>query len=239
MVKGQQSLTPGPEMVAVSNRTGSHVHKTTNRGLRGQTTSSDVREMRSAEPGDQTTMTQFFDYMEMNDGITLDHSGSCSANVSSEERNASKKMSEKSTSGKASGGSKGKTSGGSKGKTSGRSEGKISGGLEGKTSGGSRGKRRLSKGASILRVRKAVDNVMDSKWGDEEDLSLLHSSKGKDSKVSEASDTQRISNRGEKVSLVHEKRSDTDLPSDSKKGRRSTMATETTTSHTRYSICTH
>lgn len=231
MVKGQQSLTPGPEMVAVSNRTGSHVHKTTNRGLRGQTTSSDVREMRSAEPGDQTTMTQFFDYMEMNDGITLDHSGSCSANVSSEERNASKKMSEKSTSGKASGGSKGKTSG--------RSEGKISGGLEGKTSGGSRGKRRLSKGASILRVRKAVDNVMDSKWGDEEDLSLLHSSKGKDSKVSEASDTQRISNRGEKVSLVHEKWSDTDLPSDSKKGRRSTMATETTTSHTRYSICTH
>jgi hypothetical protein len=159
-------------------------------------------------------MTQFFDYMDTNDEITLDDS--FTANINSEKRNAANTMSENLTGSKARGGSKGKTSDGSKGKAS----------------GGSNGKRRISKEASTLRVRKAADNVMESQWGDDDDLSSLCSSKGKESKVNEISDAHRNSNRSKGVSSVDENWCNTDQPSNSKRGR-CTMTTETATSNTR------
>ncbi|XP_061185474.1 BRCA1-associated RING domain protein 1-like [Saccostrea echinata] len=97
---GEKLSNPCQESLP-SNSTTTCNHDLTSNKSRGKALSPGVRrKTRSTEPEDQTTMTQFFDYMETNDETNIDNGSSAAANFSSADKSTENKSGEKSKKGK-------------------------------------------------------------------------------------------------------------------------------------------
>ncbi|XP_062576629.1 BRCA1-associated RING domain protein 1-like, partial [Saccostrea cucullata] len=82
--KVTEKASPSPENVLSNNTAMVNQESTRSSGSRGKAErSAGVRKTRSTGPEEQTTMTQFFDYMETNDDILMNNGSSAAANFSS------------------------------------------------------------------------------------------------------------------------------------------------------------